>query len=216
MASAPARDPRGRRPVILHAAIDRFGRDGYEHTKWSDIAADVGVGPTALYHYFESKQHCLFVIMDEALMEMRGRFDALTREPDDHLATLLAVLTDCFDLTTHEVLRNRLLVAEQGLLAHRCESPREEQARLEARKHTRELELAWASFLAGAMEAGAVRAGDPRLTARAILGIYNSIFAWFRPSGSLELERMAAFFTDRILAMLGASPPARERLELAA
>jgi len=23
-----------------------------------DIAADVGVGPTALYHYFESKQHC--------------------------------------------------------------------------------------------------------------------------------------------------------------
>jgi AcrR family transcriptional regulator len=46
-----------KRAEILDAATDRFGRDGYEDTKWADIAADVGVGPTALYHYFESKQH---------------------------------------------------------------------------------------------------------------------------------------------------------------
>jgi TetR/AcrR family transcriptional regulator, cholesterol catabolism regulator len=44
-----------KRAEILAAATERFGRDGYEHTKWADIAADVGVGPTALYHYFESK-----------------------------------------------------------------------------------------------------------------------------------------------------------------
>src|SRR6476619_7114663 len=56
-----------KRAEILDAATDRFGRDGYEDTKWADIAADVGVGPTALYHYFESKQHCLYVIMDQAL-----------------------------------------------------------------------------------------------------------------------------------------------------
>ena len=48
-----------KRDEILAAATERFGRDGYEDTKWADIAADVGVGPTALYHYFESKQHCL-------------------------------------------------------------------------------------------------------------------------------------------------------------
>jgi TetR/AcrR family transcriptional regulator, cholesterol catabolism regulator len=206
----------GKRPVILEAAIDRFGRRGYEHTKWSDIAADVGVGPTALYHYFESKQHCLFVIMDDALIDMGTRFQALTHEPPDHMSALLAVLADCFELSPHEVLRNRLLVAEQGLLAHPCQSPREEDARREARMHTRELELAWAQFLSGAMEAGAITPGHPRLTARAILGIYNSIFAWFRPSGSLELDRMAAFFTARILAMLGASPTGPNGLELAA
>ena len=210
------RDPRGKRPVILDAAIDRFGRDGYEHTKWSDIAADVGVGPTALYHYFESKQHCLFVIMDDALVEMGTRFHRLTDGAPDHLTALRAVLADCFNLTQHEVLRNRLLVAEQGLLAHRCQSPREEQARGEARAHTRELELAWAVFLAGAMDTGAITLSHPRLTARAILGIYNSIFTWFRPSGSIELARMADFFTDRILAMLGSSPASPDRLELAA
>jgi AcrR family transcriptional regulator len=211
MTSALARDGGGKRPVILHAAITRFGRDGYEHTKWSDIAADVGVGPTALYHYFESKQHCLFVIMDDALVDARARFQFLIGQTPDHMSALLAVLADSFDLSPHEVLRNRLLVAEQGLLAHACHSPREEKARRDSLQHTRELELAWASFLASAMEAGAIAAGHPRLTARAILGVYNSIFTWFRSSGSLELERMAAFFTGRILAMLGAS-----RLGLAA
>ena len=45
---------RSKRQEVLIAATERFGRDGYEHTKWADIAADIGVGATALYHYFES------------------------------------------------------------------------------------------------------------------------------------------------------------------
>jgi AcrR family transcriptional regulator len=55
-----------RRDEIIDAATRRFGRYGYENTRWADIAADVGVGPTALYRYFESKQHCLFVILGVA------------------------------------------------------------------------------------------------------------------------------------------------------
>jgi hypothetical protein len=113
------------------------------------------------------------------------------------------VLADCFDLSPHDVLRNRLLVAEQGLLRHPCRPPREEQARQEARAHTRDLELAWAAFLDDAMKAGAIADGHPRLTARAVLGIYNSVFSWFRPGGTVEVERMADFFTDRILAIVG-------------
>jgi TetR/AcrR family transcriptional regulator, cholesterol catabolism regulator len=62
-----------KRAEILAAATQRFGRDGYEDTRWADIAADVGVGPTALYHYFESKQHCLYVIMDLTIESFRSR-----------------------------------------------------------------------------------------------------------------------------------------------
>src|SRR5438552_7957075 len=104
-----------KRAEILDAATDRFGRDGYEDTRWADVAADVGVGPTALYHYFESKQHCLFVIMDQALVELGGRFQDLTLGNRDYVAALRAVLADCFDVNQHEALRNRVLVAEQGL-----------------------------------------------------------------------------------------------------
>src|SRR5689334_23676460 len=117
----------GKRDEILAAATERFGRDGYEDTKWADIAADVGVGPTALYHYFESKQHCLFVIMDQAIEAFHSRFELLANRHPLHLDALAAILRDCFALSDRDIQRNRVLVAEQGLLASQRESAREEQ-----------------------------------------------------------------------------------------
>src|SRR3954463_13077553 len=97
--------PRSRRPIgakreeILSAAIERFGRDGYEDTKWADIAADVGVGPTALYHYFGSKQHCLFVILDEAVQLALVRFEHIVETHPDSAGALRVAVDDIFDVT---------------------------------------------------------------------------------------------------------------------
>jgi AcrR family transcriptional regulator len=206
-----------KRDEILAAATERFGRDGYEDTKWADIAADVGVGPTALYHYFESKQHCLYVIMDLTLESFGTRFAELTAENDgDPVETLLAVIGDCFDVDEHDVQRIRVLVAEQGLLSGRSDSPREEEARAAARARTRGLEVAWASFLDTAMQQGAIPRNDPRLMTRAVLGLYNSVWHWYRPDGLVALGRVAEFFTDRSLAMLGVPPDEAARGEAAA
>jgi TetR/AcrR family transcriptional regulator, cholesterol catabolism regulator len=189
---------------ILDAAAERFGRDGYEDTKWADIASDVGVGPTALYHYFESKQHCLYVIMDLTIERFRERFAALTAdETVDPMTALLAVLADSYDVSPADVQRNRVLVAEQGLLADRSTSPREEEARRLARARTRELELAWVAFLERAMRQGAIPPSDPQLLTRAVLGLYNSVWHWYRPDGIIALDRVAEFFTARALAVLG-------------
>jgi len=104
------------------------------------------------------------------------------------------------------VLRNRVLVAEQGLLSSRRPSPREEEARRAARDRTRDLEFAWASFLARAMQEGAIHHNDPRLLTRAVLGLYNSIWHWYRPNGHVGLDQVRAFFIARALAMLGVAP----------
>jgi len=205
-----------RRTDIVEAATERFGRDGYEETKWADIAADVGLGPTALYHYFESKQHCLYVILDQAIDDFRTRFATLTAQAPTALDGLLAVLHDCFELSEREVLRNRVLVAEQGLLSNRSTSPREEEARRAARDRTRDLEFAWASFLAKAMRESAVIETDPRLLARAVLGLYNSVWHWYRPNGLVGLDQVREFFIARALAMMGVSPDATARPRIAA
>ena len=57
---------RSKRAAILETATREFARTGYRASKWSDIADSVGIGSTALYHYFVSKDHCLFTIMAEA------------------------------------------------------------------------------------------------------------------------------------------------------
>jgi AcrR family transcriptional regulator len=199
-----------KREQILAAATERFGRVGYERTRWADIAGDVGVGPTALYHYFESKQHCVYEIMDEALDDFRARFVAITTSERDAGQALAAVFANCFELSELEVLRNRVLVAEQGLLSAPSTSEREEHARQAARARTRDLEFAWASFLAAAMREGAIDRTDPRLLARALLGLYNSVWHWYRPNGTVALTRVAEVFTQLALTMVGLPPRALE------
>jgi TetR/AcrR family transcriptional regulator, cholesterol catabolism regulator len=196
---------RSKRQEILTTAIDHFGRNGYEYTKWADIAADVGLGSTALYHYFESKLHCLYVIMADALDQFRSEFDRLTGQHDDFLDALLAVLRGSYDLSEQDVLRNRVLVAEQGLVGVQ-RTAREEEARMLARARIRDVEFAWATFLVRGMEQGVLPEADPRLLTRAVLGLYNSVWQWYRPRGAVSLDDVSDFFVGRQLIVLGLPP----------
>src|SRR3984957_14417067 len=95
---------RSKREVILTAATAYFGEHGYEDTKWADVAAAVKIGPTALYHYFESKLHCLYVIMADALEFYLRDFERFMAEQDGYLEALVAALRAGYDLSEHEVL----------------------------------------------------------------------------------------------------------------
>jgi AcrR family transcriptional regulator len=210
VSSAQKDEPARRQPAdgakrseIIAAATERFARDGYNSTKWADIATDVGVGPTALYHYFGSKQHCLFVILDEAAQDALERFERAIGKHSDPAVALHAVVADAFDVTPREVQRLRVLVAEHGLLAVPRKPAREEQARQLARARTRALDVTWATLLARAMERGVIPEGDARLLARAVLGLYNSIWQWFRPDGPVAFSVMSDFFRIRMLELLG-------------
>lgn len=210
------RSSRSKREDILATATEYFGRHGYEYSKWADIAEAVGIGSTALYHYFESKLHCLYEIQARAVEADREKFDRVTAEHEDFAEALKAVLDAHFDLTELEVLRNRVLVAEQALVGLHRTSPREEESRQLARSHMRDLEFAWATFLTRGMEQGAIPQADPRLLARAILGLYNSVWHWYRPRGNLSLEEVRDFFVGRCLAVAGlpaepAAPAKRQR-----
>jgi AcrR family transcriptional regulator len=198
-----ARSSRSKRAEILATATEYFGRHGYEHTKWADIASAVGVGSTALYHYFESKLHCLYEIQADAVQANQDEFDRIVAEHEDVGEALAAVLNGAFDLTELEVLRNRVLVAEQSLVGVQRTSPREEEARRLARSRIRDLEFAWSTLLTRGMEQGVIPEADPRLLARAILGLYNSVWHWYRPKGSMSLEEVRDFYVPRCLAIAG-------------
>jgi AcrR family transcriptional regulator len=198
--------PGAKRAQILAAAVDRFGRYGYEETKWAEIAAAVGIGSTALYHYFESKQHCLFEIIVEGVADFRHTFDETVNAHGDWGEALVAVLRSGFDLAEWEVLRLRVLTAEHGRLNVHSPLPQEEAARTSARANKRDLEFAWGAFLARGMQQGLLPEGDPLLLSRAVTGLYNSIWVWYRPGGSLELADVERFFVARELDLLGCDP----------
>ena len=207
--SANAKPQRSRREKpgvkkeqILEVAVSHFGQLGYEETKWADVADAVGIGPTALYHYFVSKQHCLYEIMAAGITDFKDRFDAAVADQSDWTESIISLLVINFNLTDLEVLRVRVLVAEQGLMGTRREVPREEAARSKARSLMRDLEFTWGAFLVRGMDQGLIPEKDPRILARALLGLHNSVWHWFRPGGQLGLREVAMFYSAAMLRVM--------------
>jgi AcrR family transcriptional regulator len=199
--TGPRPSPRNKRAEIVAVATRFFGEDGYEDTKWADVATAVGLGPTALYHYFESKQQCLFEILVEAFEDARAEFGRLSA--GEFGEALPALLRGTFERDEREVCRARVLVSEQGLVRHPRQAPREEEARLRAFALVKEYEEGWRDFLAAGMDAGAIPRTDPDLLARALIGIHNSVWQWYRPDGRLTLPEVADFYVPRMLDIAG-------------
>jgi TetR/AcrR family transcriptional regulator, cholesterol catabolism regulator len=197
----PRPSPRNKRAEIIAIATEYFGDNGYEDTRWADVASAVGLGPTALYHYFESKQHCLFEILAEAVEDALAEFARLNQ--GDFTTALPAVVRGCFERDDREVRRARVLVAEQGLVRHPRAQPREEDARLRAYALLKRYEEGWRDLLAAGMAAGEIPAVDPDLLTRTVIGTYNSVWAWYRPEGRLDLEDVADFYVPRVLGLTG-------------
>ena len=200
------RQPGAKKQQILDVATEYFGRYGYEDTKWADVAAAVDIGSTALYHYFESKQHCLLVIMADAVRGFRTRFDEIVSAHEDWNEALIALLVDGFNQTDKDVLKLRVLLVEHGRAALPRELPREEAARADVRALKRDLEFAYGAFFARGMQQGLIPESDPQLLARAVLGLYNSVWQWFRPGGTVALADVGRFYIERELAIIGADP----------
>ncbi|HKZ12739.1 MAG TPA: TetR family transcriptional regulator [Solirubrobacterales bacterium] len=197
----PRPSPRNKRAEIVAVATKFFGENGYEDTKWADVATAVGLGPTALYHYFESKQQCLFEILVEAIEDAQEEFARLTGGA--FAEALPALLRGTFERDDRAVCRARVLVAEQGLVRHPRPAPREEEARVRAFALVKAYEADWRDFLAGGMEVGAIPRTDPDLLARALIGIHNSVWHWYRPQGRLGLDQVADFYVPHMLGIAG-------------
>ncbi|MEV6945350.1 TetR family transcriptional regulator [Streptomyces sp. NPDC051172] len=183
--------PRSKRRRVLDAAVDNFGKVGFEHTKWATIADEVGIGQTALYHYFESKVHCLLTIMSTELECSLARARTAVAELEDHEEILRAAVASAFQVTPREALQARILLSHQDLLVSRRTSRQEEAERLRARELVREIEREWAARLRRGMDAGAFPGRDETVLVRLVLGLLNSVWRWYRPNGPLALTQVS-------------------------
>ena len=193
--------PRSKRSAILRAAVDCFGQYGYEATKWSTVAERVGIGQTALYHYFESKAHCLLTIMRVELRRSHERFREVTAGVDP-AAGLRAALAVAFDVSEHEVLQMRILQNHLVILESPRASKREEEERLASRALVHDIETSWTGLLDRGMAAGTFPRRDPHTLALAVLGTVVSVWRWYRWGGRLTLTAVGEFSAGCCLRMV--------------
>lgn len=194
--------PRSKRAMILDAAIDNFGEVGFEHTKWATIAGQVGIGQTALYHYFESKSHCLLTIMSAELERSLERARKAAVGYDAPAQKLEAAIASAFDVTPREALQARILLSHQDLLVTPRPSEREEVERQRSRELVREIEHEWASLLRRGMDEGVFPDRDEKVMVRLVLGLVNSVWRWYRPQGPRTLEEVSQTVVDASLRLV--------------
>src|SRR3954468_49805 len=53
--------------TVLRRAIELFNRQGYEASSIGDLAKELGLTKSAIYHHVPSKEHLLSAALDEAL-----------------------------------------------------------------------------------------------------------------------------------------------------
>jgi TetR/AcrR family transcriptional regulator, cholesterol catabolism regulator len=196
--------PRSKRTVILTAAIESFGKDGYEHTKWAKIADEVGIGQTALYHYFESKAHCLLTIMSLELARSLERFREVTADVTPADKALEAAIVAAYDVKPREVLQMRILQNHMDLLATPRPTEKEEAERQRARGLVRDIEHEWTALLERGMKTGVFPKRDAHALASIVLSMVVGVWRWYRPGGPMSLKQVRELISGACLRVVGA------------
>ncbi|MER5748346.1 TetR family transcriptional regulator [Streptomyces sp. NPDC002088] len=198
----PEAGPRSKRAAILTAAVDCFGEAGFEATKWSTVAERVGIGQTALYHYFESKTHCLLTIMRLELQRSHDRFVEATKDTEEPVEALRAAVRAAYDVSAHEVLQMRILQNHMDLLSGARRSKREEAERVAARQLVQVVERDWTNLLVKGMSQGAFPLRDAQLLGASVLGLIVSVWRWYRPSGPTPLSDISELIEGACVRMV--------------
>jgi AcrR family transcriptional regulator len=183
-----ARAPRRGRPgydqaTVLRRAIDLFNRQGYDATSMGDLAAELGLTKSAIYHHVPSKTHLLKEALDEALDNLTAVLDVADA---DTSSSAYERLRDAVRGSI-EVLVNHLPAATL-LLRVRGNSDVEQ----DALRRRRAIDDRLAELVRAAATEGAVRDDlDPYLISRLLFGMVNSLVEWVRPDGRYDARQLA-------------------------
>jgi AcrR family transcriptional regulator len=188
--SPRVREKRRRRRVeILHAALRAFRAKGYHATTLDDIADQLGVRKTALYHYFPDKEAILSACHRESLTEL-SRILKGARARDSAGEQLAYVIREHVRVMT-DTLEGSPLAFEVTAL-----SPERQRNVIAARDR---YERALRRMIENGIAAGEFRPVDPKIAVFAILGAINWIARWYSPEGSLHAPELGGQFADHLL-----------------
>ena len=175
---------------LLAVAVDVFNVRGYDGTSMEDLAKAAGITKSSIYHHVAGKEELLRLAVTRALDGLFGVLEepGATEGPAvDRFAYV--VRRTCLELVENLPYVTLLLRVRGNTAAER-----------EALARRREFDHRVADLAAAAIEAGDLRADlDPRLTARLVFGLVNSVVEWYRPDGPESGQTVADALSSLVL-----------------
>ncbi len=182
MARAQPLNPDVRRAQLLGAARTVFAAHGYHQSSVSDIIAEAGVARGTFYNYFESKRLVFQAVLEDVMDAVAGSvvpIDVDVPIPPQVWANLDRLIRT---LTTHGDVARVLFAEAVGIDAEGDEALRSFYSAATMRIQT---------ALSLGQQLGVVRAGDPQMMARLMLGmIREPVFQAWLYDEQLDTERL--------------------------
>ncbi|MFB9315562.1 TetR/AcrR family transcriptional regulator [Nocardioides plantarum] len=170
-------------PAVLAAAIDLFNRKGYDATSIGDIAEALGVTKSAVYHHVASKEQLLAEALDEALVELEATVAHAVGADGSAYERLRGVVRRSVEVLVEHQPAVTLLLRVHG----------NSETERDALRRRRAIDTQLAALVRRATEEGALRGDlDPDLVSRLLFGMVNSLVEWFRSTGPVSPEQLAA------------------------
>lgn len=173
---------------IFKTVSHLFASKGYHSASMRQIAQELGMKKSSLYHYFESKEEILFKIMNHAM--------------DEALASLEEICAK--DISPEEKLRQVLIfystyyVGDQEgliLLINEISSLRENYRRILIEKERHYLNLMRMIF-DELDKSGKMIEIPHSIAIFAFFGMVHYTIKWYRPGGSINVDQLSDYFAN--------------------
>lgn len=177
------------REQLIDIAASLFQSKGFEQTSMNDIARAMGLGRSAVYHYFRSKEEILASLVE-----------AESISPFKELETIRAAQ----DISATEKLRHavisgvvrRLSGHSRFTILSRLESQIPEALRPQYNASRRHIFDMYVGLIQEGIASGDFRAVDPKIAAFAVIGMANWTSNWYAAGGANSPKEIGAMIAD--------------------
>jgi AcrR family transcriptional regulator len=162
---------------LTDVALRVFAERGYDGASMDDVARAAGITKASIYHHVSGKEALLERGLGRALDALFALLDEPAASNGRAVERLRHIVTRVAETTLHLLPELTVLFRVRG-------TSRSEREALDRR---RQFDRVVTGLIVQAQRDGEVRADlDPRLAARLIFGMSNSVVEWYRGGSSLS------------------------------
>ncbi|MBT2523315.1 TetR/AcrR family transcriptional regulator [Arthrobacter sp. ISL-28] len=196
----------GRQAELIDAAAKVFFEKGYAASSVQEVADEVGLLKGSLYHYIRTKEDLLFAVVEDAHRASMQIVEELSLLNADPAAELAAFVRAHLDLLVRERVKLSVYLHEARMLTSEHRMVVAEQRRLYGR------------YLQNLIERGQhnrtfVSRVDSELSTRAVLGMLNWTYEWYRDDDR-DWEAVVSAFVQTALRAVGADGAVPAQIEV--
>ena len=184
----PKQKNKKKKKQILQVIAHLFASRGYHNTSMREIARELGMNQSSLYHYFKSKEEALFKLMNDAMDDALPTLEEICTadlSSEDKLNTVLGFYTRYYAGDQDRLI---LLVNEKNTLSEPYRS------RL-VQKERRYVRL-FKGIFKDLADQGRMKEVPPSVAIFAFFGMVHYTIKWYDKEGQVGLDELANSFLE--------------------